>query len=252
MTKCVSSYFEFPARLKSAGLVAAAFGVVTGMTGPAHAEGWEYTAAPYIWGPYLKSSLEVGPNPPVNGDSSIFDILNGAFLIAGEARYDRWSVGGEFNYLNLGNDVAVGPVSNAASWELDGTMSTLAGGYALMSDDSGRLDAFAGLRHWDLKLTTTVFGRSAHADQSWTDPLIGLRYSKSLGDRWRVTTMGNVGGFGYGSEFQWEALAQVSWKWTDRLDVAGGYRHLKVGFDRSTDVVDLILTGPYVAVAFNF
>ena len=57
----------------------------------------------------------MGPNPPVNGDTSIFNILKGAFLIAGEARNGRWSIGGEFNYLNLGDDVSIGPFYNASS-----------------------------------------------------------------------------------------------------------------------------------------
>ncbi|WP_299885102.1 hypothetical protein [uncultured Ruegeria sp.] len=64
--------------------------------------------------------------------------------------------------------------------------------------------------------------------------------------------MGNVGGFDVGSDFQWEAVVQASWKWTDRIDVAGGYRHLSVDFEEGKNVIDLILTGPYVALAFNF
>ncbi|SDW56793.1 hypothetical protein SAMN05444358_1011171 [Ruegeria halocynthiae] len=222
------------------------------VAGGAQAGDWTYTVAPYFWGPEVRTSLDVGPNPPVNGNTSIFDILKGAFLIAGEARNGRWSIGGEFNYLNLGDDVSIGRFDDAASWKLEGTMSTLGASYAVYEDDQSRLDVMAGLRHWDLDVSTTVRNRTVSTDQSWTDPLIGARYSHALNERWSVTGLGNVGGFGYGSKFQWEALVQASWKWTDRINVSGGYRHLDVEFEEGREVIDLILTGPYVALAFSF
>ncbi len=216
------------------------------------ADEWNYTIAPYFWGPEFRTSLDVGPNPPVDGDTSIFNILDGAFLIAGEARNGRWSIGGEFNYLNLGDEVSVGRIDNAASWDLEGTMATLAASYAVYEDAESRLEVLAGLRHWDLDVSTTVLRRTFSTDQSWTDPLIGMRYSRVLNERWSLAAMGNIGGFGYGSEFQWEALVQASWKWRENISVAGGYRHLDVEFEDNRNVIDLILTGPYVALAFHF
>ncbi|MGV6805960.1 MAG: hypothetical protein ACWA49_17325 [Ruegeria sp.] len=218
----------------------------------AAASDWQFTVAPYLWGPEFKTSLDIGPNPPVNGSKSIFDILNSAFLIAGEARNGRWAIGGEFNYLNLGDSVGVGRFPDLASWELDGSMASLGVGYSLYLDGGSQFEALGGLRHWDLDLSTTVLGFTASVEESWTDPLIGLRYGRVLNDRWRLSAMGNVGGFGVGSQFQWEALVQASWKWTDRTSVAGGYRHLKVNFEEGQNVVDLTLSGPYVALAFNF
>lgn len=215
------------------------------------ADEWEYTVAPYIWGPELRTSLDVGRNPPVDGSTSIFDILNGAFLIAGGARNGRWAIGAEFNYLDLGDDVR-GPLGGVANWELDGIMTSLVGGYAVSEDDQSRLEVFGGLRHWDLDLSTTVLGLTATTDQSWTDPIIGARYSYALNPRWHLSGMGNIGGFDVGSDFQWEAVLQASWQWTDRVNVAGGYRHLSVDFKEGREVIDLILTGPYVALAFNF
>ncbi len=131
-------------------------------------------------------------------------------------------------------------------------MVSLAASYAVYQDDRSRLEALAGLRHWDLDVSTTVLDRTFSTDQSWTDPLIGARYNYALNDRWSLTAMGNIGGFGYGSDFQWEALVQASWKWRENINVAGGYRHLDVEFEDGRDVIDLILTGPYVALAFNF
>jgi hypothetical protein len=138
----------------------------------AQASDWEYTVVPYV-GSDFRTSLDIGRNPPVDGSTSIFNILNSAFLIAGEARNGRWAVGGEFNYLNLGDDVNIGPFNDIANWELDGTMTSLVLGYSVFDDGQSRVEAFGGLRHWDLDLSTTVAGFTASTDESWTDPLIG-------------------------------------------------------------------------------
>lgn len=187
----------------------------------------------------------------MDGSTSIFNILDGAFLIAGEARNGRWAIGGEFNYLDLGNDVSIGPFNDVANWELDGTMVSLVAGYAVYADDQSRFEALGGLRHWDLDLSTTVANFTASTDQNWTDPLIGARCSRVISPRWRVAAMGNIGGFDVGSKFQWEAIVQASWQWTERVNLAGGYRHLSVDFQEGQYVIDLILTGPYVALAYN-
>lgn len=233
--------------LSTIALVSTAFVSTT-----ANADDWEFTIAPYVWGADVRTSLEIGRNQPVDGSTSIFNILNGAFMIAGDARNGRWSIGAEFNYLDLGDDVSVGPFNAVASWELDGTMSSLVGGYALSEKSDSRLEAFGGLRHWDLNLSTTVVNRTASASRVWTDPIIGARFHKSINPRWNAMAMGNIGGFGVGSDFQWEAIVQASWQWTDNIMLAGGYRHLSVDFKEAGDVVDLIFTGPYVALGYEF
>lgn len=81
-------------------------------------------------------------------------------------------------------------------------MTSLGAGFAVYEDEQSRLEAIAGLRHWDLYVSTTVLDRTFSMDQSWTDPLVGARYSCALNDRWSVTAMGNIGGFGYCSELQ--------------------------------------------------
>ncbi len=67
----------------------------------------------------------MGPNPPVNGDTSIFNISKGAILIVGEARNGRWSIGGEFKYLMcwykpaINGDLASALPVGSATWMLN-------------------------------------------------------------------------------------------------------------------------------------
>jgi outer membrane receptor protein involved in Fe transport len=131
-------------------------------------------------------------------------------------------------------------------------MTSLVAGYTLAGWDQSKFEVFGGLRHWDLDLSTTVAGFTTSLDRDWTDPLIGGRYSRVINSRCSMAAMGNVGGFDVGSDFQWEAVLQASWQWSEKVNVAGGYRHLSVDFKEGGDVIDLILTGPYVALAYQF
>jgi len=45
-------------------------------------------------------------------------------------------------------------------------MTSLVLGYSVFDDGQSRVEAFGGLRHWDLDLSTTVAGFTASTDES--------------------------------------------------------------------------------------
>ena len=49
-------------------------------------------------------------------------------------------------------------------------------------------------------------GRSTKDDETWVDPVIGLRAILDLGDGFSVLAFADIGGFGVGSDQTWEAL----------------------------------------------
>ncbi|MDE0589856.1 hypothetical protein OU789_07970 [Halocynthiibacter sp. C4] len=218
----------------------------------AMAADWQFEVTPYLWLPTLSSNLDIGPNPPVDGSGSFLDILDGAFMITGEARKDEWSLVGDFIYLDMSNDVAKTSFGALAEWGLGGTMTTVGAGYAFYNSPALRLEAMGALRFWDVKLETRVLRFRAEANREWVDPLVGLRFEAPIGDNFEVSGMANVGGFGGTTEKQWEALAQIDWNITDHLSLAAGYRHLFVDLDDKGLVMDLTLSGPYAALGFNF
>ena len=212
---------------------------------------WSYKVTPYLWVPGVDASLAVGPNPPVEGSTSILDVLDGAFLITGEARRDDWAILGEFNYLNLSDDLAFVGGNPIAGWEFSGTLATLAAARTFYETPAVRVEALAGVRRWDVTATTTVLNASASVDKDWIDPIVGVQVDAPVGARTRLKGMANIGGFGVGSEAQWEVVAQAEWRASDLISVAGGYRVIDVEFDDGA-VIDLNLGGPFVAVSFNF
>lgn len=69
--------------------------------------GWQFTFAPYFWAAGLSGDIGQFGLPEVHIDADFGDILNNldfAFMAAGEARYDRFSIVGDVIYTKLGAD----------------------------------------------------------------------------------------------------------------------------------------------------
>jgi hypothetical protein len=218
----------------------------------ASSEDWSFVLTPYVWVPAIDTSLSVGTNPPAEDSGSILDYLDGAFLINGEARRGAWSILGEFNYLDFSDDFGSTAIGSVAEWRIEGVMASLGAAYAFYDHSDVRIEALAGLRGWSVDTTTRVVRQQASVSSTWIDPIIGLRFSAPLSEQVDISGMANVGGFGVGSELQWDAVAAINWSVSDLVTLSGGYRHLYLDFTDSDTTIDLTLSGPFVAVGFKF
>jgi len=59
--------------------------------------------------------------------------------------------------------------------------------------------------------------RTASRNVDWVDPLLRLNYESPVSGKWRFTLRGDVGGFGFGSEFTWHALTEFTYQRSDRV-----------------------------------
>jgi hypothetical protein len=93
----------------------------------------------------------------------------------------------------------------------------------------------------------------------WLDPVIGLRMRYFSGDRDRFEMRGDIGGFGVGSNFSWQAYGGWSrdFEWRG-VKFAGliGYRALSLDVTKwangRKNGIDEILHGPVTGVSFAF
>jgi hypothetical protein len=216
-------------------------------------DGWRFRLTPYVWAPTMNTSASIGRDPKAETSTSVLEILDFAALVTAEARKGRFTILGEFNYLDLGDD-ATGPGGLLrANIDLKGVVAALSVGYAVHEDDRSRVEGFAGARLWSLD-TTVDFATlpSASASETWVDPILGVRASFAVTDRVSIQALGDIGGFGVGSDFQWEAMARVGYAVTDTITAAAGWRHLAVDVKRGRLELDMSLTGPFVALDVNF
>lgn len=217
------------------------------------AQPWDYEVTPYLWMPSFSAGLTLGALPPTEGETSFWDVLEGAFLLQGEARNDDFAVFGEFNYLKLGNTYAPSVPVLQTDVGLDGYMAMLAYARTVTQHSNSRLDVYGGARYWNLTLTArNQLAGGAQSRQVWIDPVIGLRGRHAITETLSVDGDVNIGGFGVGSQFQADVSGSVAWRLGDATKLRLGYRYLKVDFEGQAAVADIKIYGPFVALGFQF
>ena len=103
-----------------------------------------------------------------------------------------------------------------------------------------------------------MFSGNITVGDSWTDPLVGVRYLHPISPRWRLIAQGDVGGFGAGSEFSWNTAFGVSYATSDHMQFQIVYRTLSVdrespGIGGGSPVdVAITISGPLIGFAFRF
>jgi len=228
--------------------------------------GWQHTVVVYGMGAALSGDATVADvTVPVDlSASDVFDALEMGAMGAYRADNGTWSILVDATFMGLGGtaeskrDIVKGDV-DMDQFTLMGTL----GRYFTRHLEGLLTLTYIDLSN-DLKVTlrNPVTGaqqtRSASADASWVDPMLGLRYSVPFADQWRVSVRGDVGGFGIGSDFSWQGLATVHWQGSDTFGAVLGYR--VIGFDyedghkgsRHYQRYDLVQQGPLVGVTIAF
>ncbi len=180
--------------------------------------------------------------------------------------------------------------SLGGSVEVDDEQATveLGGAYEVWSGQSpavagvSAIDILGGARYWhqevgvsgDLNATLAVsgplgiidlsrsgnrvFARSGSVD--WVDPFVGARLRQQLAPGQELVLRGDIGGFGAGSDFSWQALATYNWqmcKFGDSVvDGYIGYRALSVDYEqgsgKSKYEYNVLQHGPVLGATLHF
>lgn len=228
---------------------------------PAEAEGgWTFSVAPYFWIAGLSGDTAQFGLPTVHIDSSFSDIfgnLDFAFMAAGEARYDRFSVIGDVIYTKLSADAET-PLGILAS-DVDVTSESFSGllglGYAVLDGPDGHLDVVGGIKLWSVETTISLSGgllgrREASDSATWVDGVVGLRGKYSFTPEIYLTGWGLVGGGG--ADIDWDVALGIGYDFNDRVSAIAGYRALGVDYSDDGFLFDTVQQGPILGVAIKF
>ena len=224
-----------------------------GLATDARAEGeWQYSFAPYIWGAGLDGTAGV---QPLTSDidlsfGDIVETLDGGFLAHFEASKERWSFLADAVTLDLGHDFESGKA------DVEQTVLEFGGAYVLEED----FEVIFGARLNDVDIEIDRFAGvvlpalRVEGAQTWVDPFIGGRWNPSINDRWSFQGRADVGGFGVGSDFTWNAAMMLLYQKSDKLTFGFGYRALAIDYedDDGRFVYDATMPGLLLGVGFNF
>ena len=254
-----------------AGLATAVFGeAASAQEQESEPGGWSFAVAPYFWAAEIEGDVGLG-NLETDVDMSFNDILSnlkfGAMMLA-EVRKDRFGFFFAPLFVRLGDDTNEGPLD----FDVTGDIAVVGGGafYRIAEWDLDRhgeepsrkawIEPLAGLRYTYMRVDMDIEGPlglnpDVDKDRDWVDPIIGTSAGIELSKHWVLLAEGDIGGFGVGSDFTWNALALISYQ-TSVFGIAtqlsAGYRALSWDYDHDNFKWDVVMHGPIAGVVFRF
>jgi hypothetical protein len=208
----------------------------------ASSAGWRYSVSPYIWVATISGDFGAdGAQGSTESDYSFWALenLQGYWAVHFDARASKWgwfadalhvAYGDEFTRPNLTTSLGVA-----------GEIYEVGGLYGLR-DDFG-FAVLAGLRRVDLTVSVGLTpGPDGDSRASFTDPYAGVEWSHPLAEHWYVEARGDYGSGSARSQVQ--GVAKFGYRFSDRLEVFGGYRYLKVHFEDDQALLNLTAAGP--------
>lgn len=224
--------------------------------------GWNFKVAPYFIFPNMNGSVTIrGITADVDASpGDIFDRLDFGAMLFLEAATPKFAITFDGLYMNLGEKgrtpitgreteadmKQVGAQANFlwrfAPWVeagLGGRLNSLKGGLKAAPGEGGILPGF------DVSQT-----------QTWVDPLIAVRLTVPLESKWRLGIAGDYGGFGIGSDYAWQILPFVGYRFSRLFGLGLSYRVLSMKYETgSADdlfVYDMTTFGLQIGAAFHF
>ncbi|KKX23863.1 hypothetical protein [Rhizobium sp. LC145] len=222
--------------------------------------GWTFSLAPYFWVAGLSGDTSQFGLPTVHIDADFGDILKNldfAFMAAGEARNDRFSIIGDVIYTKLSADGET-PFGVLAD-EVEVTTSSFSGllgvGYAVYQGPEAHLDVVAGVKLWSVETTISLegglLGGTERSDSAtWVDGMIGLRGRYSLTPEIYLTGWGLVGAGG--ADVDWDVALGLGYEFNERISAIVGYRALGVDYSNDGFRFDVVQQGPILELAIKF
>lgn len=224
---------------------------------------WHVTASTYGWFADTTSRVDTpfGAARTELSASDAVDSLEGALMGSIAASKGKWSVVGDLFYLDLSlkNDTPYGRLFSGVTTRTRLVSLATFGLYSFYQGERLALDAGLGARLVSSDLDVTFEGvsrrdREFSVSDTWVDPLVAVRASVEMSERWRMVLWLDGGGFEIGdaSKRTWQVASTLTYALNDKWSLSGGYRQIYL--DRETDggPYDLRLSGPLAGLSYRF
>jgi hypothetical protein len=210
---------------------------------------WHFAVSPYLWFPGMHGTATGTRGNGLGFRASPGDLLsNVRFGLMGavEARRQRLVLTGDMMWIRLEDDKALpfpGILGAPTSANMKATEFLLAPkvGYRLIDEEKIKIDALAGFRYWhlgeNLQFNPSVLGLNFSGSQNFVDPLVGGRIQAALSPKIVVNILGDVGGWGTGSQLEYQVAGLLGYRIKPRWTLQAGYRYLNVDYTNSRGIV---------------
>jgi hypothetical protein len=263
-------------------------------------EAWSFTLAPYVWTPSLVGSSTVrGRTTDVDvtfvdildhtkvpkdlfGVMAYFEARNGRVSLFADVLYLKVGLNSDMT-RSRGVDALNASVGASAGLKIEMVIAEAAAAYEIANwgspagpGSSTAIDLYGGVRGWWQKADASVnLGGTvnvgdltfnpdrtltASGNVSWIDPLVGVRLRQQFAPGVDLVMSGDVGGFGAGSKFSWQALAAFNHTLFVRNNITWsgmiGYKALHVDYSQGSGLnlyeYNMTMHGPIIGLTAQF
>ncbi len=221
---------------------------------------WHLSVSGYLWLPGVHGNVgALGRTVAVSASPG--DLLsNFRFGIMGfiEPSYKRIIFPVDLMWIRLEDDKAI-PFPNLevnnANIKGGELILTPKIGYRIVDREKLKIDALTGFRYWhfseNLKFTPSNLNLNFSSSQNWVDPLVGGRITVPLSPKVAVTIAGDVGGWGVGSQLDYQAVGLLGYRIKPALTLQAGFRYLDVDYTSAGTVINLATSGVMFGITLN-
>ena len=204
---------------------------------------WHFAISPYLWFPGVHGSVGDPNGGQIGFKASPGDLLSHfRFGLMGvvEPRYKRIVMPLDIMWIRLGDDRALpnSPGQGVANLKMQEFILTQKLGYRVIDSERIKIDGLAGFRFWHFgeqaSFTTNTLNFSGA--QNWVDPVVGGRIIGILTPKIEVNIGGDVGGWGAGSQIDYQIFGVLGYRIKPALALQVGYRYLYFDYRKSSGV----------------
>jgi hypothetical protein len=216
---------------------------------------WHFSVSPYLWFPGVHGGVGVG-GAEAGIHASAADLLsNFRFGLMGvvDPSYQKFVMPLDIVWVRLGDDRALTNLGTVGNFKASEFILTQKIGYRLIDKKMIKIDGLGGFRYWHLgqSVSFTTNALNFSASQNWVDPLVGGRITGYLSPKVSVVVAGDVGGWGVGSQLDYQAVGLLGYRIKPAVALQIGYRYLAVNYRNGGRFADLVMSGIVVGATIN-
>ena len=209
-------------------------------------KGWNFQIGPDFYAPLVSGDIIMG-----NNSGTLTSSLNYGGMLGFEAYSAKWAIGTSLLFVSSSSDLTL-PLSSREA-KFDGKF-TLIGIYGLRQATKW-LDIGLGGRIVLVDADLFIDGvQRKDSKYPALAPLIAYKFNILDIKKWRITLLGDVGGFGINATWTYLVNPYVGFKISKLFEVYAGYRLLSftTTSDSEETEVDILMHGPKLGILIHF
>ncbi|MGB6191611.1 MAG: hypothetical protein WBF42_04020 [Terracidiphilus sp.] len=222
---------------------------------------WHVALSPYLWLAGVHGSVGVlGRDAAVHASPA--DLLSNfrfGIMATVDARHNHIVTPVDIIWIRLGDDKSL-PFPNipatSANVKLDEVILTPKLGGRVVDTPKFKVDALAGVRYWhvaqNLSFSPSQLGLNFSNTLNWVDPLVGGRIETELSPKATLIVFGDVGGWGAGSQLEYQFGGALGFSLSRKWKLQAGYRYLDVDYTNGGNLLDVTMSGAVIGATYTF